>query len=88
MSTGEYAHFQEVAIAAALAAGHRIEQAFTEDKNIEFKGKLDLVTATDKECEHTILTAIREAFPDHNFIGEEGSAAQGFTSDLTTAPTR
>ena len=87
MSANNYAKFQEVAVAAAQAAGQLIEQAFTKDKDIEFKGKLDLVTATDKECELTIFKAIREAFPDHKFIGEEGSAAQGFTNDLTDAPT-
>ena len=87
MSAGDSGRFEEVAVKAARAAGRLIEQAFTKDKNIEFKGKLDLVTATDKECESTILDAIKKAFPDHKFIGEEGSAAQGFTSELTDAPT-
>ena len=87
MSTRSYAKFQEVAVTAAQAAGQLIEEAFNKDKSIEFKGKLDLVTATDKDCEVTIFKAIREAFPDHKFIGEEGSAAQGFTNDLTDAPT-
>ncbi len=87
MSGNDYQRFQEVAVKAAQAAGHTIEQAFTKDKDVKFKGKLDLVTATDQECEQTILTAISEAFPDHKFIGEEGSAAQGFTSSLTDAPT-
>lgn len=87
MRTDEYAKFQEVAVKAAHAAGRTIEEAFTKDKDVQFKGKLDLVTATDQECEQTILTAISEAFPDHKFIGEEGSSAQGFTSELTDAPT-
>ncbi|KAL3148626.1 Mitochondrial inner membrane peptidase complex subunit [Trebouxia sp. C0009 RCD-2024] len=87
MYTNEYAKFQQVAVTAAQAAGQLIEQAFTKDKNIEFKGKLDLVTATDKDCELIIFNSIREAFPEHKFIGEEGSAAQGFTSHLTDAPT-
>lgn len=87
MSTSDYAKFQEVAVTAAQAAGQLIEEAFNKDKSIEFKGTLDLVTATDKDCELTIFKAIREAFPDHKFIGEEGSAAQGFTNDLTDAPT-
>ena len=39
-------------------------------------GDADLVTETDKKCEELILGRIREAFPDHKFIGEEGSAAQ------------
>lgn len=37
---------------------------------------LPLATETDKKCEELILTRIRDAFPDHKFIGEEGSAAQ------------
>jgi inositol-phosphate phosphatase/L-galactose 1-phosphate phosphatase len=34
-----------------------------------------------------IFGAIRTAFPTHEFIGEEESAAQGFTAKLTDAPT-
>ena len=54
---------------------------------MEYKGSVDLVTATDKQCEEVILSSIRQAFPDHKFIGEEGSAAQGYTSELTDEPT-
>jgi hypothetical protein len=50
-------------------------------------GSVDLVTETDKQCEALVLSRIRAAFPDHKFIGEEGSAAQGFTDELTEAPT-
>lgn len=39
-------------------------------------GDADLVTETDKACEALVLGRIRAAFPDHKFIGEEGSAAQ------------
>ena len=48
---------------------------------------MDLVTETDKECEKLIFGRLKEAFPDHNFIGEEESSAQGFTAGLTQAPT-
>ena len=87
MCANDYNSFLEVAVKAALAAGSTIEQAFTKDKDVHYKGKLDLVTATDQECEQTILHHISAAFPEHKFIGEEGSSAQGFTSDLTDAPT-
>lgn len=46
-----------------------------------------MVTESDKKCEALILSAIQAAFPDHKFIGEEGSAAQGYTNDLTDEPT-
>lgn len=48
---------------------------------------MDLVTETDKQCEEEIYSRLRAAFPDHAFIGEEGSASQGFTAELTDAPT-
>ena len=86
-SQKEYDSFLQVAVQAAQAAGQLIEQAFTEEKDVEFKGTMDLVTATDKQCEDTILSAITHAFPDHKFIGEEGSSAQGFTSELSDEPT-
>ena len=50
-------------------------------------GKVDLVTETDKACEQLIFEGLQQAFPSHSFIGEEGSAAQGFTSDLGEGPT-
>lgn len=34
------------------------------------------MTETDRKCEALVLGRIRAAFPDHKFIGEEGSAAQ------------
>jgi len=40
------------------------------------QGVVDLVTETDKKCEEIVLSTIQDAFPDHHFIGEEGSAAQ------------
>jgi fructose-1,6-bisphosphatase/inositol monophosphatase family enzyme len=45
------------------------------------------VTETDKECESTIIDAIKEKFPDHLFIGEEGSAEGGSIASLTDKPT-
>ena len=87
MANDDYDKFVKVAIQAAQAAGKQIKQAFNEDKDVKFKGKLDLVTATDQQCEQTISATISEALPDHKFIGEEGSSAQGFTNELTDDPT-
>ncbi len=39
-------------------------------------GVVDLVTETDKKCEEVVLGTIHKTFPDHKFIGEEGSAVQ------------
>lgn len=87
MNRTDHDKFLEVAVRAAQAAGHKIKTAFDQDKDVHFKGKLDLVTATDERCEQIIAATITEAFPEHKFIGEEGSSAQGFTNELTDAPT-
>jgi inositol-phosphate phosphatase/L-galactose 1-phosphate phosphatase len=50
-------------------------------------GAVDLVTNTDKQCEALILETIQTNFPDHTFIGEETSASQGFSGELTAQPT-
>eukprot|EP00884_Botryococcus_braunii_P021397 jgi/Botrbrau1/7941/Bobra.9_2s0099.1 len=77
----------EVAVSAAIEAGGVIREGFHNRKKVELKGKVDLVTDSDKRCEALILSAIQSNFPDHKFIGEEGSSAQGFTNDLTDEPT-
>lgn len=52
-----------------------------------YAGAVDLVTETDKACEQLIYNALNRSYPDHKFIGEEGSSAQGFTDGLTAEPT-
>eukprot|EP00245_Coleochaete_scutata_P007108 TRINITY_DN22202_c0_g1_i1.p1 TRINITY_DN22202_c0_g1~~TRINITY_DN22202_c0_g1_i1.p1 ORF type:complete len:297 (-),score=56.91 TRINITY_DN22202_c0_g1_i1:204-1094(-) len=78
--------WEEVAVSAAKQAGEVIEAAFYKPKNVEHKGKVDLVTETDKACEDLIYGIINKAFPTHEFIGEEGSSIAG-TAELTDAPT-
>ncbi|HEY6270930.1 MAG TPA: inositol monophosphatase family protein [Terriglobales bacterium] len=40
---------------------------------IEYKGEVDLVTQADRRSEQLIVGRIRELWPDHDLIGEEGS---------------
>jgi myo-inositol-1(or 4)-monophosphatase len=40
---------------------------------IEYKGEVDLVTEADRRSEQLIVGRIRELWPDHDLIGEEGS---------------
>lgn len=65
-----------IAVRAARAAGNIIARGFEnrDDLNIEEKGLNDFVTKIDKEAESAIVGKIQESFPDHSFIGEEGSA--------------
>lgn len=68
-------------------AGAIVRNAIGKGKNIETKsGFVDLVTETDKEVEKLLIGKLKEAFPDHRFIGEE-SVAAGIKCELTNDPT-
>lgn len=42
----------------------------------ELKGEHDLVTAADRASEHLVVKALRERFPDHGIVAEEGGRAE------------
>lgn len=54
--------------AGLLLMGH-----FRRRVKIEYKGSADLVTIADRESEALILSRIREDFPSHDVLGEEGT---------------
>lgn len=64
---------EQVAIEAARSAGAHIRGAWGRTRTVEYKGPVDLVTATDRESEAIILDAIRSHFPDDLVIAEEAS---------------
>jgi len=69
----------EAATAASLAH-------FRRGVRVEVKPDRTPVTAADRESEAAILAIVREAFPDHAFVGEEtgvhaGSAASRWIVD-------
>ncbi|GBP08678.1 Acetyl-coenzyme A synthetase [Eumeta japonica] len=51
------------------------------------QGDIDLVTETDKEVEQLLMNGIKEQFPDHKFIGEEESSAEGRPEAINRFPT-
>lgn len=68
-----------IAIKAARRAGSIINRASLNlDKiSIYQKGPGDYVTNVDREAEEAIIQTLRDAYPDHAFIGEEtGSTGQ------------
>ena len=52
----------------------RLRAVWRGRKRVEYKGPVDLVTATDREIEALIVARLREAFPDHLIVAEEASA--------------
>ena len=57
----------------AREAGELLMGHFRRRVKIEYKGSADLVTIADRESEALILSRIREHFPAHDVMGEEGT---------------
>ena len=58
-------------------AGERIKKSFSEDFVVETKSnKNDLVTEIDKGTEQYFITKIKEVYPDHHILGEEGMSSR------------
>lgn len=76
-----------IAKRAARRAGQIISQAsssFTtldanavNKLNLQSKAANDWVTEIDKKAENTILDTLRDAYPDHGFLGEESGLIEG-----------
>jgi myo-inositol-1(or 4)-monophosphatase len=71
--------FLDVAIAAAREAGAVLHAESSRPKKISYKGEVDIVTESDRRSEALIVARLRENFPRHAIIAEEGggSAAEG-----------
>lgn len=65
--------FLAVAVEAAMQAGAVVRADFQRPKKISYKGEVDLVTESDKHSEAIIVSKLRERFPDHAIVAEEGS---------------
>ncbi|MET1219700.1 MAG: inositol-1-monophosphatase [Glaciecola sp.] len=68
-----------IAIRAARSAGNVITRGFENrgDLTINVKGSQDFVTKVDQDAEQAIIDKIRQSYPDHSFMGEEGGIIQG-----------
>ena len=67
----------ETAVVAARLAGQHAMEAMHYVK-ATVKNETELVTEADRRCQQIIVERIKETFPDHGFIGEEGEAGQIF----------
>lgn len=67
----------ETAIVAARLAGQRAMEEINYVKVSE-KNADELVTEADARCQRIIIDRIKETYPDHGFVGEEGSEGKSF----------
>jgi len=87
LSDSEWTARLRVATQVALKAGKAMKIAMLQNKNVAFKGAIDLVTETDRSNERLIFETLRAHFPDDKFIGEEASGDAGQIDALTAEKT-
>lgn len=63
----------ELAVELARDAGAILRDKVSVSREISFKGVVNLVTDADHASEALISSRLRETYPDHRLIGEEGS---------------
>lgn len=90
VDTKELSQWLEDAKAMARQAGDIIVSSFSKrdggNIKVESKDNVDFVTETDKASEDCIVSLIRQKYPDHRIIGEEGGFQDGenaFTDEPT-----
>ncbi|WP_167553337.1 inositol monophosphatase family protein [Evansella clarkii] len=73
----EYKVIYEAAKEWAYEAGRNLKDAVTRELEVEYKtSAADLVTEKDKEIEAFFAEKIKESFPGHFLLGEEGAAGE------------
>jgi len=71
--------YLELAIRLARDAGEVLKHYARREKQVQFKGRANLVTIADKESEALIIRGIHEQFPDHAILAEETGAIESAT---------
>ncbi len=74
---GYLSRLLETAIVAARLAGQHAMEEINYIKT-SLKSENELVTQADSQCQKIIIDRIKETYPDHGFIAEEGSGGKLF----------
>lgn len=75
----------ETAVVAARLGGQHAMEEINYVK-VTIKNGNELVTQADRQCQQIIIDRIKEAFPDHGFIAEEGDQGQMFKRSARGEP--
>jgi myo-inositol-1(or 4)-monophosphatase len=67
--------YLEFAVDLARSAGDVLKHYMSREKQVELKGRANLVTVADKEGEALIIRRIHERFPSHAILAEESGAS-------------
>src|SRR5437763_11217153 len=66
----------DFAIDTARRAGALLLASIERQRTLELKSPFELVTDADHASEELIVAAIRQRFPDHTILAEEGSGVE------------
>lgn len=61
----------------AYRAGALLRAGLEQDRGVELKGQSNLVTDIDRASEALLVDALRDRYPEHRILAEEGSNADG-----------
>ncbi len=64
--------YLESAVEISRKAADFLVDNFKKERDISYKGRINLVTRMDTESENIIVNSIRQKFPDHGILAEEG----------------
>jgi myo-inositol-1(or 4)-monophosphatase len=67
--------YLDFAVELARSAGDVLKHYMHREKQVELKGRANLVTVADKESEAVIIGGIRRRYPDHAILAEESGAS-------------
>ena len=67
--------YLEFSIELARVAGDVLKHYMSREKQVELKGRANLVTVADKEAEALIISRIRDRYPKHAILAEESGAS-------------
>lgn len=68
--------FVEAAVSIAREAGNLLRYYFERRVDFELKGDFDLVTEADTASEKLVVQRLREKFPAHSVLAEEGTGEE------------
>jgi myo-inositol-1(or 4)-monophosphatase len=68
--------FLDFAVETARQAGAILRAEFDRPKQISYKGEVDIVTESDRRSEALIVSRLREYYPAHQIVAEEGSGGE------------
>ncbi len=67
----DYQDILNTALHAATTAGRYLKTTFARRPQVEYKGKINLVTERDRKSQEMIYKIIKEKFPGHSILAEE-----------------